>query len=73
MRFGYKDAGAVTPRMRDVAACGARGLTAKQTAIELGVSEATVVSVRKALCARLGTPNFTAACVTVALRAQEAA
>lgn len=59
--------------MLDVARLGGRGLTAKQTAIELGISEATVVSVRKALCARLGSPNFTAACVTVAVRRQEAA
>jgi DNA-binding CsgD family transcriptional regulator len=73
MVAGYKDSGAITPRMAQVAACGARGLSAKQTAAELAIAEATVVSIRKALCARLGAPNFTAACVSVALRRQEAA
>lgn len=62
MIAGYSDhAHAPTPRMLDVAACGARGLSAKQTAAELAIAEATVVTIRKALCARLGAPNFTAA------------
>lgn len=73
MIAGYKAAGPLTPRMRDVARLGARGLSAKQTAAELAIAEATVVSIRKALCARVGAANFTAACVSVALRAQERA
>lgn len=55
----------LTPRMRDVAGCGARGLTAQQTAIELGVAVQTVWTVRAALTARLEAPNFTAAVVLV--------
>ena len=60
----------LTPRMRDVARSGARGATAKETAIELGVAVQTVWTVRAALCARLDAPNFTAA-VVLAVRAGE--
>jgi len=51
--------------MRDVASCGARGLTAQQTALELGVAIQTVWTVRAALVERLEAPNFTAAVVLV--------
>ena len=60
MRAGYSDAARpLTPRMRDVLASGAAGRTVKQTALELGLAETTVWSVRAALCARTG-HNFTA-------------
>lgn len=71
--YGYADADArptLTPRMRDVARCGAAGYTAQQTALELGVAVDTVWTVRAALCARLSAPNFTAA-VVVAVRLGE--
>ena len=62
MIAGYSDrARPLTPRMVDVLAAGARGLTVIQTAGELAVTESTVCSIRAAAIARLGVPNFTAA------------
>jgi two-component system, NarL family, response regulator DesR len=59
---GYSDrARPLTPRMRDVLAAGARGLTVTQTAAELTLAESTVWNVRAAAVARLAVPNFTAA------------
>ena len=51
----------LTPRMRDVLSSAANGRTAQQTAVELGLSESTVWSVRASLCARLQVPNVHAA------------
>ena len=52
----------LTPRMVAVLDAAGRGLTAGQTARELGVSEATVWSIRTAACMRLGNaPNVVAA------------
>jgi DNA-binding NarL/FixJ family response regulator len=64
---GYADTRArpLTPRMVDVARCGAAGLSAQQTALELSVSVQTVWTIRAALVARLDAPNFTAAVVLV--------
>lgn len=61
--YGYSAevARPLTPRMLDVLRAAARGLSAKQTAAELGISEHTVHAVRAALCARLGAVNVTAA------------
>lgn len=71
MSGSYADrAKPLTPRMRDVARCGAAGQTAHETAIELGVAVGTVWTVRAALQARLSAPNFTAA-VVAAVRAGE--
>ena len=56
--------------MRDVLASAAAGRTVTQTALELGVGEATVYTIRAALCARLEAPNVTAA-VLVAVRRGE--
>ena len=70
MIAGYSAAGPLTPRMRDVLASAAAGRTVLQTAAELHVSEATVRSIRAALCARLDVPNVTAA-VLVAVRRGE--
>lgn len=63
MIAGYSEARArpLTPRMIDVLAAGARGLTVIQTAGELAIAESTVCNVRAAAIARLGVPNFTAA------------
>ena len=59
---GYADSPRpLTPRMRDVVRCGAAGHTITQTALELGIAEQTVMSIRAALCVRLEAPNFTAA------------
>jgi DNA-binding CsgD family transcriptional regulator len=63
---GYAtDTAALTPRMRDVARCGAAGCSVEQTARQLGVSPETVKTVRARLCARVDAPNFTAAVVIV--------
>jgi len=51
----------LTPRMRDVLRAAAAGSTVTQTARELGVSDATVCSVRAAACERLGVRGVTAA------------
>lgn len=62
MIAGYSDrARPLTPRMRDVLAAGARGLTVTQISIELSIAESTVCSIRAAAVDRLGVPNFTAA------------
>jgi DNA-binding CsgD family transcriptional regulator len=58
---GYAETGALTPRMLDVLRCSARGLGASATADELGVSRATVRTLRAALLARLESPNIAAA------------
>ena len=62
MIAGYSDrARPLTPRMRDVLACSARGLTTAETARELNLSVSTVWNERAALCARLHAPNMYAA------------
>jgi DNA-binding NarL/FixJ family response regulator len=53
----YAAAGALTPRMRDVLVSAAAGRMVKQTARELGLSEATIKSIRSAAIARLGARN----------------
>jgi DNA-binding NarL/FixJ family response regulator len=59
---GYaEDTRRLTPRMSDVLAAGARGLTIDQTAAELRLAESTVRHVRAAAVERLAVPNFTAA------------
>lgn len=70
---GYADGAApLTPRMRQVLASAAAGKTATQTALELGIAEQTVWSIRAALCARLQVHSVTAA-VLVAVRRGELA
>jgi DNA-binding NarL/FixJ family response regulator len=54
----------LTPRMRQVLRCAAAGRSARGTARELGVSEATVWSIRTALCVRLGVSTMPAAIAT---------
>ena len=56
--------------MRDVLDSAAAGRTAQQTAVELGLSESTVWSIRAALCARLGVTNVTAAAVAAMRRGE---
>lgn len=51
----------LTPRMLDVLRAAAAGKTAKGTALELGVTEATVKTIRAALCERLGASNMASA------------
>jgi len=58
---GYRSSGDLTPRMLDVLRCSARGLGASAIAAELGVSRATVRTLRAALMARLEAPNIAAA------------
>jgi DNA-binding NarL/FixJ family response regulator len=59
---GYSDSRpALTPRMRQVLRSAAAGRTIGQTALELGLAEATVANIRAALCARLHASNITAA------------
>ena len=66
---GYSDdVEALSPRMIAVLRSASRGRTARETALELHVSEATVWTIRSAACSRLGASNVTAA-VTVAIRA----
>ena len=60
----------LTPRMRDVLTAAASGLTTRQTAQTLHLSEATVWTVRAALCARLGASNITAAVYVAARRGE---
>lgn len=47
----------LTPRMREVLASADAGRTAAQTALELGVAERTVYTIRAAAYARLGAHN----------------
>lgn len=71
MSAGYADgARPLSPRMRDVLAAAAAGRTVTQTALELHVAEATVWSVRAALCARLEVPNVTAAVLAAVRRGE---
>lgn len=68
MIAGYSDdERPLTPRMRDVLAAAAAGRGVKATALELGIAEPTVRSIRAAACSRLHAPNTTAAAV-IALR-----
>ena len=60
---GYSSAGELTPRMLDVLRAGARGSSVEATARELGVSRATVRTVRAAARARLGCSTTAAAIV----------
>jgi len=57
----------LTPRMRDVLACAAAGLSIDATALELGIASTTVVSLRAAACSRLGAANVVQA-VALAVR-----
>ena len=52
------DAGELTPRMRQVVACAASGQTVGQTALALGISPATVRTIRAATIARTESPNW---------------
>jgi two-component system response regulator DesR len=63
----YADAGALTPRMRDVLRAAAAGANVAETAGELHVSAGTVASVRAAVLVRLGARNITEA-VAIAYR-----
>lgn len=60
----------LSPRMRDVLRSASRGGTTASTALELGVSEATVKSVRSALLARLGVSTMTAAVLEASKRGE---
>lgn len=60
---------ALPPRQRQVLACLGRGLLAKETADELGVSLSTVSNTRTAIYRTLGVTNAPEA-VRVALAAQ---
>jgi len=59
--------------MRDVLRLAAAGRTVTQTALELGVAEATVSNVRAALFARLGAHNVTGAIAAARQRGDLAA
>jgi DNA-binding NarL/FixJ family response regulator len=67
---GYAEAGRLTPRMVEVLSDAAEGRTVIETARRLALAEATVWSVRAAVCARLDAPNVTAA-VVLAIRRGE--
>lgn len=54
----------LTPRMRQVIAGAAAGQTVQQTALDLGISPATVNTIRAAVCQRLDSPTFLCAVVT---------
>lgn len=56
--------------MRDVLRCAARGATAAETAAELGVSVATVRTIRASTCARLDARNMAAACMAAVRRGE---
>jgi len=58
---GYSSAGELTPRMVDVIRAAGHGASVKTTAVELGVSRATVRTVRAAAFARLGVSTMPAA------------
>ena len=58
----------LTPRMVVVLRAASLGRTVSATALELHVSETTVLSIRSAACDRLGVPNVTAA-VAASIRA----
>lgn len=60
---GYSDVAGrpLTPRMRDVLLAAAAGQRIAQTALELGVSEETVRTIRAAACARAGVTTVVAA------------
>ena len=51
----------LSPRMRDVVRAAARGASIKTTALELGVAEGTVRTIRAAALARLGVHSIAAA------------
>jgi len=54
MTSSYSTTGPLTPRQRDVLACAAAGLTVNETAAKLGISPATVRTVRPTAIERLG-------------------
>ena len=56
--------------MRSVLELAAAGRTVAETAAELHLAESTVWSIRAALCARLGTPNVTAAVLAAVRRGE---
>ena len=58
---GYSLAGELTPRMVDVIRAAAAGSSVKATALELGVSRATIRTVRAAAYARLDVHTMPAA------------
>lgn len=57
----YSTAGDLTPRMLDVIRAAAAGSSVKGTALELGVSRATIRTVRAAAFARLDVHSMPAA------------
>jgi DNA-binding NarL/FixJ family response regulator len=56
--------------MRAVLSSAASGASARETAVELHVSEATIKTVRAAACARLEAPNIVAAVATAFRRGE---
>lgn len=65
MTAGYSPAVVeLTPRMRAVLRSAAHGATVQTSALELGISAATVKTIRAAACSRLGASNLVAAVAT---------
>lgn len=68
MSRSYADGVALTPRMRQVLAAAGAGRSIAETALELGIGEETVRTIRAAACLRLVVPNVTAAVLAAARR-----
>jgi two-component system response regulator DesR len=60
----------LSPRMRDVVRSASRGGTTASTALELGVTEATVKSIRSAALGRLGVSTIAAAVLEASKRGE---
>jgi DNA-binding CsgD family transcriptional regulator len=56
--------------MRDVLVSAAAGRQVAQTALELGISEHTVHTIRSAACSRLHVPNVVAAVAELGRRGE---
>jgi DNA-binding NarL/FixJ family response regulator len=51
----------LTPRMRDVLWSAACGASVRETALELGIADSTVLTIRTSACQRLGARTVAAA------------